>query len=228
MNDDAGSLSIRDGHQSYSGIAERQIRAMVLTGQIGPGERINELELSDAFEISRGPIREAIQRLATEGLLEMRPHRGAIVRRFDRRELGELIGMRIALETFAVREAAVRAPDGQLRVLATLLDQDNLIRAERSNTSSHPADERSLDFHRSLVLAAGNVMLLEAHASLMQKVTIAAQHVSGEGRAFDDATDEHQAIVGALLGRDGDAAAHLLDAHLRATLADLPPGEDDV
>ena len=92
MNDEAGAALTRDG--TFSRRTEVVIRDMILDGTIPPGERLNEVALASALGISRGPLREAIQRLAGEGLLTVISHRGAFVRTFEAREIDELYDMR--------------------------------------------------------------------------------------------------------------------------------------
>src|SRR4051794_27841584 len=90
---------------------EEVLRERILDGTIRPGERLNEVTLAAALGISRGPLREAIQRLTSEGLLTVISHRGAFVRTFSRAEVVELYELRAALELHAVRLACDRASD---------------------------------------------------------------------------------------------------------------------
>src|SRR5262245_8309178 len=99
------------------------LREMVLDGRLAPGQRLNEVELAAALGISRGPLREAIQRLASEGLLTTISHHGAYVRKIDGAELRELYEFRVAVETHAVRLAATRVSQADLDGLRLMLDR---------------------------------------------------------------------------------------------------------
>ena len=88
---------------TFSQQTEVALREMILAGEIAPGERINEVALAGELGISRGPLREAIQRLVSGGLLTVISHRGAFVRTFTPGEIVDLYGLRSALELHAVR-----------------------------------------------------------------------------------------------------------------------------
>src|SRR6266849_3470977 len=94
--DDRLPLPLERPEQTFSGRAVNVLREMVLSGRLRAGERLNEVELANALRISRGPLREAIQRLRSEGLLTAVSGRGAFVRSFSDDELRELYEVRIA------------------------------------------------------------------------------------------------------------------------------------
>jgi DNA-binding GntR family transcriptional regulator len=108
---------------TYAGRSLEVLRTMILDGTLAPGERLNEVHLSQALGISRGPLREAIQRLASEGLVEAVTHRGVYVRSFSARELSDFYELRIALETHAVRLAARYSPQDRIDELGQMLDE---------------------------------------------------------------------------------------------------------
>ena len=91
------------------------LRDGIFQGQYAPGQRLVEADLTRELGISRGPLREALHRLAADKLLEIVPNRGALVRRLSLREMLELFSIRIALETLAVREATARLADPAIR-----------------------------------------------------------------------------------------------------------------
>src|SRR5271170_5056736 len=86
-------------------IVER-LRGDILARRLSPGARLVESNLTERFAVSRGPVREALRRLAAEGLIEHVPHRGALVRRLSAREIEELFQIRLELESLAARLAA--------------------------------------------------------------------------------------------------------------------------
>ena len=86
-------------------IVER-LREDILAGRLAPGSRLVESDLTARFAVSRGPVREALRRLSAEGLIEHRPHRGAVVRRLSERDIRELFQIRVEMEALAARLAA--------------------------------------------------------------------------------------------------------------------------
>ncbi len=103
--------------QTISNQSEAVLRELILSGELPPGSRLNEVELAASLGISRGPLREAIQRLVAEGLLTLIAHRGAHVRTFHPEELRDLYELREALETHGCKLAATRATEAQLNQL---------------------------------------------------------------------------------------------------------------
>src|SRR5437762_400223 len=96
------------------------LREEILTGRLKPGAELGEVPLSEQLGVSRGPLREAIGRLAAEGLVTVRPRRGAVVRSLSREEFLELYQVREALERIAVQLAVPRLTDEQFQGLAEL------------------------------------------------------------------------------------------------------------
>jgi DNA-binding GntR family transcriptional regulator len=90
---------------------QRALRQRILHGEVRPGERLNEVEIAGELGVSRGPIREALQRLASDGLVELQARRGAFMRRLGPAEVRDLFEVRLALETTVARLAAQRATD---------------------------------------------------------------------------------------------------------------------
>ncbi|MGW5365596.1 GntR family transcriptional regulator [Actinopolymorpha pittospori] len=198
----------RDG--TFSRRTEAVIREMILDGSLAPGDRINEVELAGELGISRGPLREAIQRLAGEGLLTVISHRGAFVRTFEPREIVELYELRAALELHAIRLLAERASDdGRTDVEAVLASaRDGM---PTPNGHAYPAES---DFHQRLVLLVDNQALLRSWLEVHRQLSLVRTR-SGQAPLHDRATVlEHDEIVAALSKRDGERAVALMRIHL--------------
>jgi DNA-binding GntR family transcriptional regulator len=199
---------------TYADRSLKVIREMILDGKLPPGERLNEVHLSQALGISRGPVREAIQRLASEGLVEAVTHRGVYVRSFSTRELSDFYELRIALEAHAVRLAARYAPSERIDELVRMLDDTE--RAMGSDVASdHP---RQPDFHVRLSRMVANPPLLQALTDVVRKIQLARARSTHQPERARTVLDEHRAIVAALSARDGDHAVALLEAHLTSSL----------
>jgi DNA-binding GntR family transcriptional regulator len=189
---------------------ELVLRNMILDGEISQGERLNEVVLAAELGISRGPLREAVQRLASEGLLTVVSHRGSFVRTFKDREIVGLYQVRAALETYAVRLVCRAAREEDYRELDAMLDETQ---TAIDDAPGH-AYPRELDFHLRLVYLAGNEALttqaLAVHNQLSLARSISAQRPV-RARA---AVVEHREIVDAIKAVDMHAATDLLDRHI--------------
>lgn len=177
-------------------------------GVYKPGDRLVESELAERFGMSRTPIREALQRLETQSLLE-RDGRSLIVASLNHNQLAELYVVRCELEGLAARLAAKHATDEEIRVLRAMVEEDaNLLDNPRALAR---ANRR---FHKQVHLASHNSFLVQqldlVHRSM---ALMATTSLAIEGRGTT-ALDEHRAIVEAIAAHDGDAAYEALRSHI--------------
>ena len=112
-------------HRRYihDDVADR-LRGLILSGDLPPRSRVNELELAERFGISRTPLREAIKILATEGLLELLPNRGARVAVLSSEEIDDMMVVIGGLEGLAAELACARITDGEIAAIAAFLASD--------------------------------------------------------------------------------------------------------
>src|SRR5580765_3652483 len=143
------------------------LRAEILSGRLEPGAELAEVALSEQLGVSRGPLREAIGRLASEGLVTVRPRRGAVVRSLSKEEFLELYQVREALEMLAVRLAVPRLGDEDVAVLEGLV-ATMAKHAEREEVAEF--FEANSAFHVRLVEASGNAKLLELYEQLLAQL----------------------------------------------------------
>ena len=173
-----------------------------------PGDRLVESELADRFGVSRTPIREALQRLETQSLLE-RDGRSLIVASLDHNQMSELYIVRRELEALAARLAARHATSEEVRLLRAMVTADNDLVDDPAALAR--ANRR---FHKQIHLASHNRYLVQqldlVHRTmaLMATTSLAAQ---GRGRI---AQEEHDGIVRAIEARDEDAADRALRDHI--------------
>ncbi|MDN4171708.1 GntR family transcriptional regulator [Nocardioides sp. SOB77] len=210
----SASERIHKGRTTIAALAERELREMVLGGRFEAGERLNEVALADSLGISRGPLREAVSRLAAEGLLTVVTHKGAYVRTVSPSDLRDLYELRIAVETYAVRLGVERASDEQLAGLDADLARTRAI-LERRSDEPYPAD---LDFHARVVSLARNEALLTQVRETHARLHLARARSAHDPRRARAAYDEHAAVVARVLARDAAGAAELMESHLRAAL----------
>lgn len=208
MDDEIGSALSRDG--TFSQRTEAVLRERILDGSIAPGERVNEVALAGALGISRGPLREAIQHLAGEGLLTIISHRGAFVRTFEEREIHELYDLRTAYEMHAARLACTRASDDQLTDFVDFV-------AATGNIMSVEGDGRyplERDFHGHLIALADNLALARAAAETQAQISLARSMSAKVAVRAKAALDEHADIAAALMRRSPEDAARSVQIHL--------------
>ena len=178
------------------------------SGIYRPGARLVESELAERFGVSRTPIREALQRLETQGMLS-RNGRSLIVASLDHNQLAELYMVRAELEGLAARLAARHATDEEIRVLGDMVAEDHALKD--NPTALARANRR---FHKQVHLASHNRYLV-AQLELVHRsmALLASTSLAVEGRG-ETALAEHAAIVEAIAQGDGDAAYSALRQHI--------------
>ena len=206
--DDQNVLSREDA--TFSRRTETVLRDMVLNGTLQPGERLNEVALAQALGISRGPLREAIQRLSGEGLLRLVSHRGAFVRTFERREVEELYDLRTALEMYVVRLVCQRATDEQIEDLAGMLRETGAA-LEQDPSAAYPTDR---DLHQRLIEIADNQALARAAVEVQRQLMLARRRSAQGPERARQALGEHDDLLAAIIRRDEDQAALEMRRHL--------------
>lgn len=177
-------------------------------GEFRPGDRLVESELAERFGVSRTPVREALQRLETQGVLA-RDGRSLVVSSLDHDQLGELYVVRAELEGLAARLAAQHAAPEEVRVLWELARRDRQL-VDRPEALAR-ANKR---FHRQIHLASHNRYLVQQLETLHRAMALmATTSLAAEGRG-PVALDEHEAIVRAIEARDGAAAEAAIRTHI--------------
>ncbi len=191
----------------------QQIRAAlaqrILNGELAPGTRLKDNEVAEAFGTSNTPVREALRGLVTDGLAEVHPYRGCMVRRLDLGELAEAFDVRIVLEAYAARLAAGKLTPSQLARLEELAarHEDAVAADDRKR-----AGEAGGAFHRLLAEAAGNSVLAQALAHLDNYIRLPRHRYLPLVRLPD--VPPYRAIAEALQARDPERAAALMAEHI--------------
>ena len=194
--------------------ATERIRDLIVEGRLAAGEWINEAELCKQLQISRTPLREAIKVLATEGLVELVPRRGARVAQLSLRELTDLFEALAGVEGLGAELAAER-------ISAT--DLEKLHELQASIEQSHKARNRLAYFHENhelhvaIVRCSGNSAIVDIHARLIARVRRARyQAILSEAR-WSASVEEHAQILAALARRDARRAGELMRQHVAHT-----------
>jgi len=177
-------------------------------GVYRPGDRLVESELAERFGVSRTPVREALQRLETQGLLT-RDGRSLIVASLDHNQMAELYVVRAELEGLAARLAAQHATQEEIQILQDYVEADAAIVGDP--TALARSNRR---FHRTIHLASHNRYLVQQLDLVYRSMALmATTSLAVKGRG-EPALQEHRTIIDAISARDGDAASAALKAHL--------------
>lgn len=199
---------------SASLMVAEQLREAIRAGRLAPGQRLVEAELTGRLGVSRGPVREALAGLQSEGLITIEPHRGASVRRIGRAEIAELFWVRARLVADAGALAAERI-DGDAR--AGLLRAELERQRELRDKGLAAYTEANVRFHELIDELSGNSVL----ASLLRKLETHAGvflHLAREGDT-EELLSQHLAIGEAILAGDRRRAARESRRHVESVLA---------
>jgi len=197
-------------HLSLAGQTVEVLRELVLTGEIPPGERVNEVELAHRLGISRGPLREAIRHLSSEGLLVLVPNKGAHVPLADADEVRALFELRSALECAAAELAAVRRTEGDV---GRLREVCALSRRDYQAGVRFPY-RLDLAFHQALLDAARSPRIAEQVRLVQQRVVLFRSGLKDDPPHQLASLDDHDALVRAVAEGDGEGAGRIMRLHL--------------
>jgi DNA-binding GntR family transcriptional regulator len=203
--------------------AYRALRGHLLGGTLLPGDRLREIPLAQQLGVSRIPLREAIDQLASEGLVERVPGLGRYVRFVTPTELRELYEMREVLEGFTVEKACTTISREQLGRLEDLCHQISSALAQYRHTGTWSRALRDqlvgadVAFHQTIASAAGNESIrreIERLQAVAEVVSYRPEFAQDETEAMTRAAAEHHAILAAVRRRDGPRARSLMARHI--------------
>jgi DNA-binding GntR family transcriptional regulator len=200
------------------------LRDEILADHLLPGTELSEVALSKELAISRGPIREAMGRLAAEGLITMRPRRRAEVRSLTPQELIDAYQVREALEVMAVRLLIPRVTEADLARLEELIDRMAAHSAEGAVREFFTAN---VSFHELLCELSGNPKLQEVHHRLEGEIGRFQNRTLALRGSMSDSLTEHRAILAAIRLRDAERAAQLTADHIRVPAQRLQAALND-
>jgi DNA-binding GntR family transcriptional regulator len=201
--------------------AYQYAKRAILERRYAPHELLTEGELAAAVGVSRTPVREALLRLQSEGLIRLLPKRGALVLPVTAAEVADVIETRRIIETFAVRKAIASAGTD---LVATLQEQLKRMRAAVRERDARAYVEADRDFHESIVAATGNAILTALYRSLRDRqLRMGVINLLHERTGSVDAASvarmrssivEHEAILAAITARTLRAGEAAVAAHL--------------
>jgi DNA-binding GntR family transcriptional regulator len=223
------TIQIESASRTLRGQAYDILKRQLLSGELRPGERVNEVVMASRLGISRGPLREAIRNLEQEGLLIAAPHRGTFVRRLTEEEAAELQEVRLALETAAACRLAQRWSPATKVLLEERLDRLRGLHLDNSTLAERMSAD--LAFHEAICEASGNETLLETWRSLIGRITIMVLNVGPQRMSQLQDADAHRPLVDAIASGDEaiirETFARVFDSGTRVVLEAVSHGEGE-
>lgn len=213
MPDSAGSESPKQERPRYDDVVSG-IRDMIIEGELTPGPRISERALCDRFGVSRTPLREALKVLASEGLVELTPNRGARVIPLTEQDAEDMFEVMGTLEGLAGELATQQITDEQIAELKALHYQMALHHARRELM---PYFRLNQEIHRKIFEIGRNRTLISVYRGLAGRIRRPRYLANISPARWAEALKEHEAILAALEARNGQALGGILKDHLRKT-----------
>ncbi|OLT45254.1 GntR family transcriptional regulator [Saccharomonospora sp. CUA-673] len=212
--------------ESTAAIIARQLREAIMTGALPPGAQLGEAELAAQFQVSRGPLREAMQRLVSEGLLRSERHRGLFVIDLEPGDVQDIYAARTAVER-AAATLVVRSADRD-EVAATLDDAVKAMAEADEQGDPTALSEADLRFHEALIEASGSPRLRRIARTLMIETRMCLSALQrtypGDGYETDERIAEHKAITDAVRSGAERHLLRLLEEHMADAVDRLAPG----
>jgi DNA-binding GntR family transcriptional regulator len=200
--------------QNLHDVIVSRVRDMIIEGTLEAGSRIHEGNLGRDLGVSRTPLREALKFLASEGLIELVPTRGAMVRRFSAKDVQDSLIVLGNLEALAGRLACERATDAEVIRIRALHDEMMKFYAARDRL---PYFKLNQEIHASILRGCRNEALSYVHGILQARLKRIRYIGNERPEKWAGAVADHEEIITALEARDADRLAAALEAHMDAT-----------
>jgi phosphonate utilization transcriptional regulator len=197
---------------SLTSLVQHEIERRILAGELAPGAKLNEAELSIAMGVSRGPVREAFRALEQTGLVHTAKNRGVFVRQVSLEEADEIYEVRAALEGQIGRLAAKRIAPGQLERLRDIVKRMHAAGRSRDADAYFPLN---IEFHEALAEATGNRALAANYRRVVNELNLYRREtLTRNAEIIPVSTREHEAIIEAVAKADAALAERLLYEHV--------------
>lgn len=201
-------------HKTAGEFAYDELTRAISTGKLKPGEHLGEKELSAWLNVSRTPVREALSRIANDGLIEVIPHRGAVVKAMDPADIWEEYVVRAALESLAVELSVPHVPDD---VLADLTDETEQMHEALRNDKLHQFLDMNRDLHLRLYSYCDSPRLLGMIESAWDKENFLRRYYYSRDASRSDEEHMHNELLECYRTRDARRAAELVRNSLLET-----------
>ena len=191
-----------------------RVRDMIIEGELTPGTRLHEGNLGKMLGVSRTPLREALKFLVSEGLLELSPGRGAVVRQFSAKDVHDSLIVLGNLEGLAGRLACEHATDAEIGEVRQLHDRMMDMYAKRDRL---PYFKLNQSIHSAILRLSKNEALVSVHNVLQARLK-RIRYIGNEGpEKWAGAVADHEEMIDALEARNADRLSKILTAHMEKT-----------
>jgi DNA-binding GntR family transcriptional regulator len=191
-----------------------RVRDMIIEGELTPGTRLHEGNLGKMLGVSRTPLREALKFLVSEGLLELSPGRGAVVRQFSAKDVHDSLIVLGNLEGLAGRLACEHAMDAEIREVRQLHDRMMDMYEKRDRL---PYFKLNQSIHSAILRLSKNEALVSVHNVLQARLK-RIRYIGNEGpEKWAGAVADHEEMIAALEARDADRLSKILTTHMEKT-----------
>ena len=231
MNTDSTSAAatespfVLEGRPTAQLIAD-QLREQIVQGVFRPGQQVNESVLAVQLNTSRGPIREALQRLSQEGILINKRNRGVFVRELTSEDIREIYAVRQALESTAAEEL-LAGPSETIEETCSVLDETLREMAKHVAVSNWREIARlDMQFHTSFVTGSGNSRLIRSYKTLAAESRMCILNLEVSYPRVDALVEEHQVLLDLLARGDKEALLEAIRLHLEKAVEDLTRQHD--
>lgn len=189
------------------------LRKAILKGELQPGERLMEIALANRLGVSRTPVREAIRMLEHEGLVVMKPRRGAQVAKITEQELNDVLEVRKSLEMLAANKACERMTEEDMKAMRDAGAEFRKL-ALNPNCDLTALTEADVAFHDTIYRGTRNRRLNQILANLREQMYRFRLEYLKDASIRESLVSEHEEIMKAVAGRDGELAADLIGKHI--------------
>jgi DNA-binding GntR family transcriptional regulator len=185
---------------SLTAVVQHEIERMILSGELGPGERLNEKAVADALKVSRGPVREACRALAELGFVHLIPNRGVFIKKLTKADAIEVYDLRAGLTGLAAQLLAPMVTPEHLNRLEGFVGEMEQAAESEDFQRFYPIN---LEFHDYIVRATGNARLIKLYRGLVKEFHLFRTHGLVQRASLLESNREHREIFAALKAKDG-------------------------
>lgn len=190
----------------------QMLRQMIMDFDLFPGTRVTETELAEQFKVSRTPIREALQRLEVEGLIQIRAKQGCFIRPVDTETISNYYDVRVALETMAVELACTNMPRENLEALCEFWNPDNC-----KFDFDYPGQIQEVEeaFHAEIAEGSGNSILEQFLNDVNDRIRVIRRLGFPDKKSIQETYEEHYEICSLILANKPKDAKKAMEKHIR-------------
>jgi len=220
----SGELFMLQGRPTAEVIAD-QLREHIVQGKFRPGQQINESSLATQLNTSRGPLREALQRLCQEGILVSIRNRGVFVLELSQQDIQEIYDVREAVETACAHMLLSGSPE---KVKKTAQSLKAIIATMAKNVAAgnwQSLAKLDMDFHTSFVAGTGNSRMIRIYETLAAESRMCILSLEVAYPRVDVLVTEHQKLLDLLLAGDEAALQEAIRTHMQGAVEDLTPSD---